>query len=297
VPEGALRVVIQEDAIRAGDRITIKEGMDMGAHVRARGQDFRVGDTVGPRRMRPADLALLASMNIPEVMVARRPVVAIIPTGDELVQPGETPRDDQIIASNAHALKAMAEAEGAKVRLLPIARDNVAALGTVLGLAEGADLIVTIGGASVGDHDLVGKTPGLEHSFWKIAMRPGKPLMFGGMEDMLALGLPGNPASAVVCAHIFLLPLIAALAGEASPLRDRTQSGILGRDLPENDLRAEYMRASLAEGPDGRPVLTPFRAQDSSLTHVLAAAEALVFRAAHAPAAKAGDACRWLTLE
>lgn len=158
VPQGATRVIIQEDVVRIDDRIILKEGLDSGTHIRPLGQDFRAGDSLSPRRLRPNDLALLAAMNIPAVQATRKPVVAIIATGDELVMPGEDPRPDQIIASNSFALKAMVEGEGGHARLLPIARDNEAELTTVLGLAEGVDLIVTIGGASVGDHDLVGKT-------------------------------------------------------------------------------------------------------------------------------------------
>jgi molybdopterin molybdotransferase len=184
VPAGADRIIIQEDAEAQDGTILLKEGLDSGTHIRPQGQDFRAGDSLPPRRLRAADLALLAAMNLPEVTVARRPVVALIATGDELVMPGETPRADQIIASNAFALKAMVEAEGAEARLLPIARDTGAALATVLGLAEGADLVVTIGGASVGDHDLVGRVAdrlGMERAFYRIAMRPGKPLSLSSM--------------------------------------------------------------------------------------------------------------------
>ncbi len=221
VPPGATRVVIQEDVQRDGDRITIGPNADAARHIRPRGADFAAGWTLAPRRLRPADLALLAAMNLATLPCARRPVVALLMTGDELVMPGESPGPGQIVASNGFALKAMAEAEGAEVRLLPIARDSEAALRTVLGLAEGADVIVTVGGASVGDHDLVGRVAadlGLQAAFWKIAMRPGKPLMAGRLFGAAFLGLPGNPVSAIVTGHLFLLPLIRALQGDPAPL-------------------------------------------------------------------------------
>lgn len=297
VPQGAARVVIQEDVIRAGDRITVKPGMDAGLHIRPQGQDFRVGDTVTPRRLRPADLALLASMNVPQVTVARRPVVAIIPTGDELVQPGETPRDDQIIASNGVALKAMAEEAGAVVRLLPIARDNVAALGTVLGLAEGADLIVTIGGASVGDHDLVARVAGdmgFAPAFHKIAMRPGKPLMAGRFGDALLMGLPGNPVSSVACAILFMLPLIRAMQGDPAPL-PKPHRATLAIDTGPTGPRTHYMRARLDPG-DGLPRITPFDRQDSALLSVLAQADALLIRPIGDGPRRAGETVDFLPL-
>mgnify|MGYP001764920222 CR=1 FL=1 len=278
VPEGATRVVIQEDVTAEGRTILLGAGLDGATNIRPMGQDFRAGDSLPPRRLRPADLALLAAMNIDRVTVRRRPVVALIATGDELVMPGETPRPDQIIASNGFALKAMAEAEGAEVRMLPIARDTEAELATVFGLAEGADLIVTIGGASVGDHDLVGKVAGdlgLERAFYKVAMRPGKPLMAGRMMGAAMLGLPGNPVSAIVCGHLFLLPLIRAMLGlsPAHPLRRAT----LGADVDANGSRTHYMRARLSPGP-GLPAITPFDRQDSALLSILSQADALLVR-------------------
>lgn len=279
IPEGATRVVIQEDVVHSGDMITIREGADHGSHIRPAGQDFRAGATVTPRRLRPNDLALLAAMNIPEVPVTRRPVVAIIPTGDELVMPGETPRDDQIIASNSYALAALVEAEGAEARLLPIARDTEEELFTVLSLAEGADLVVTIGGASVGDHDLVGRVAeamGMERAFYKIAMRPGKPLMAGRLRGAPMLGLPGNPVSSIVCGHLFLLPMVRALLGlgENPP---PTARAVLGADIGPTGPRTHYMRARLAPGA-GLPLITPFDRQDSALITILTEADALLIR-------------------
>lgn len=294
VPLGATRVVIQEDVTREADRITVKPGADGGPHIRPLGQDFRAGDSLSPRRLRPNDLALLAAMNIPAVQATRRPVVALVATGDELVMPGEEPAQDQIIASNSFALKAMIEAEGGEARLLPIARDTEAELATVLGLAESADLIVTIGGASVGDHDLVGKVAGLEHSFWKLALRPGKPLMAGRLNGVPMLGLPGNPVSAIICGHLFLLPMIRAMLGNPSPA-PRPRMARLTVDLPANGPRAHYMRARLTPG-DGPPEIAPFDRQDSALLSILGQADALLLRPVNAPACRAGATVPYLPL-
>ncbi|MDQ2067561.1 molybdopterin molybdotransferase MoeA [Xinfangfangia sp. CPCC 101601] len=274
VPAGATGVVIQENIARDGDQITLTDA-ERGSNIRLRGADFPAGATLAPRRLRPADLALLAAMNLPRLPVARRPVLAILMTGDELAMPGETPRPDQIIASNGFALKAMAEAEGAEVRLLPIARDSEASLRQSFALAEGADIITTIGGASVGDHDLVGKIArdlGMAPAFWKIAMRPGKPLMAGRLGHAAMLGLPGNPVSAIVTGHLFLLPLIRAMQGDPAPLPVQAMAR-LTVDLPANGPRSHYMRARLtAEG------ITPFEKQDSSLLTILTEANALLLR-------------------
>ena len=294
VPQGATRVIIQEDVVSLGDRILLKEGLDAATHLRTLGQDFRAGDSLSSRRLRPNDLALLAAMNIPAVQATRRPVVAIIATGDELVMPGEDPAPDQIIASNSFAVKARIEAEGGEARLLPIARDTESELATVLGLAEDADLIVTIGGASVGDHDLVGKTAGLEHSFWKIAMRPGKPLMAGRLNGVPMLGLPGNPVSAIVCGHLFLLPMVRAMLGDPDPA-PQPRRARLAVDLPANGVRAHYMRARLTT-EDGLPGITPFDRQDSALLSILGQADALLIRPVEAPACRAGDTVDYLPL-
>ena len=296
VPAGATRIIIQEDVDAQADVILLKDGLDSGTHIRPLGQDFRAGDSLPPRRLRPNDLALLAAMNLPEVTVACRPVVALIPTGDELVMPGESPRADQIIASNAFALKAMVEAEGAEARLLPIARDTEADLTTVLGLAEGADLVVTIGGASVGDHDLVARVAeslGMERAFYKIAMRPGKPLMAGRLRGVPLLGLPGNPVSAIVCGHLFLLPMLRAMQGlPAAPV---TRRAVLAEAVAENGPRTHYMRARLSAGP-GLPLITPFDRQDSALLRILTEADALLIRPVDDPARTAGDEVEYLPL-
>ena len=293
VPAGATRVVIQEDVTRDGDRITVV-GTDHGTNIRPLGQDFRSGDSLSPRRLRANDLALLAAMNIPTVTVTRRPVVAIIATGDELVMPGETPRADQIIASNGFALKAMVEAEGGEARLLPIARDTVPELAMVLDLAQGADLIVTIGGASVGDHDLIGRIPGLERAFWKIALRPGKPLIAGRLNGVPLLGLPGNPVSAIICGHLFLLPMLRAMLGDGDPA-PRPRQARLAVDLPANGPRTHYMRARLSDGPD-HPLIAPFDRQDSALLSILGQADALLIRPADDGPQPAGQVVPYLPL-
>jgi molybdopterin molybdotransferase len=299
VPTGATSVVMQENTRRDGDEVAITD-TSSGNNIRPQGQDFRIGTRIEPRRLRPVDLALLAAMNIAEVSVARRPVVAILATGDELVMPGEMPRADQIIASNGFALAAMLEAEGAEARMLPIARDTVASLRAAFALAEGADLILTIGGASVGDHDLVGPVArelGLEAAFWKIALRPGKPLMAGRLNGAALIGLPGNPVSAIVCAKLFVLPMIRAMQG----LRDPSPAPLkaeLAVDIEENGPRAHYMRARLArlDHGAGLPQITPFTGQDSALLRLMSEADALLIRPVGDLARKAGERVDYLPL-
>lgn len=294
LPTGADTVVIQEDVRRDGDRMTITDATAAGANVRPAGGDFRTGDQIGAGRViSPSDVALMAAMNVPQVSVARRPVVALIPTGDELVQPGETPGPDQIVASNSYGLHALLTAAGAEVRLLPIARDRIDALETVMRLAEGADLVITIGGASVGDHDLVARAAsgmGMEQSFYKVAMRPGKPLMAGRLGRAAMIGLPGNPVSAMVCGHIFVVPVIRHMQGLGAGPAPRL-TGRLAVDIAENGPREHYMRATL--GPDG---LTPNTRQDSALLSVLSEAGALLIRPPSAPAARAGEPVEYLPL-
>ena len=297
LPAGASRVVIQEDVIRAGDRITIGAPPDHATHIRPRGQDFAAGSTLSPRRLRPADLALLAAMNLAEVAVARRPVVALLATGDELVMPGEVPRDDQIIASNAQALAPLAREAGAILRLMPIARDTMADLAAVLAMTAGADLVVTIGGASVGAHDLVAQAvlaAGGTLDFHKVLLRPGKPLMAGRLRGAALLGLPGNPVSSVVCAHLFMLPLIRAMQGDPNPL-PKPQRARLAVATGPTGPRTHYMRARLSPGPD-LPLIAPFERQDSALLAVLAEADALLIRPLGDGAQPAGALVDYLPL-
>ncbi|WP_299842434.1 gephyrin-like molybdotransferase Glp [uncultured Roseovarius sp.] len=294
VPGGADRVVIQEDVNRKGDRITLTDRLGGGDNIRPLGADFRVGDRLrAPRFLRPSDIALLASMNIAEVSVARRPNVALISTGDELVMPGEDPGPDQIIASNTFGLKALLDGIGARARILPIAGDSRPLLEAAFDLASDADLIVTIGGASVGDHDLVGDVAedlGMQRAFYKIAMRPGKPLMAGRMGDAVMIGLPGNPVSAMVCGHVFLAPVIRAMLGLGAAPSPRL-SARLAEDLPENGPREHYMRAFVRNGE-----ITAETRQDSSLLTVLADANALLIRPAGDSARAAGDTVEYLPI-
>jgi molybdopterin molybdotransferase len=294
VPVGADRVIIQEDVSREGNLITLNRDLDRGPYVRPAGMDFSIGDNVdAPRILGPRDLALIAAMNAGQVTVARRPEVALIATGDELVMPGDTPGPDQIIASNAFGLKAMLEAAGARVRMLPIARDTEESLRTVFDLAEGADLVVTIGGASVGDHDLVAPVAedlGMELSFYKVAMRPGKPLMAGRLGDAAMVGLPGNPVSSLVCGHIFLVPMVRAMLGLGAAPAPRSRAVLL-EDVPVNGPREHYMRSTVE--PAG---LRPLPKQDSALLTILQRANALLLRPVNDPARKAGDTVDYLKL-
>jgi molybdopterin molybdotransferase len=294
VPEGLDRVVIQEDVTRKGDLVTLKRDLDGKDNIRPAGCDFKTGDRIAaPRLLGPADVALLASMNIPDVPVRRSPVVAVIATGDELVMPGETPAPDQIIASNSFGLAAQLEAAGAIARLIPIARDTSASLKTALMLAAEADLIVTIGGASVGDYDLVAPVAaemGMQQSFYKVAMRPGKPLMAGRLKGVPMIGLPGNPVSALVCGTIFVVPVIRAMLGLGAASVPR-QTGRLAAPLEQNGPREHYMRAALS--PEG---LRAFEAQDSSLLSILAQSNALVIRPPHDAPRTAGDEVSYIPI-
>ncbi len=294
VPRGADFVVIQEDIARSGDLITIADVPDGKDNIRPLGADFRAGTALSaPRLLSPRDVALLAAMNLAQVPVTRRPQVALIATGDELVMPGEDPRPDQIIASNSFGLRAMLMDLGADVRMLPIARDTESSLRMAFDLARGADVIVTIGGASVGDHDLVGRVAqdlGIERAFYKVAMRPGKPLMAGRLNGAAMVGLPGNPVSAMVCGHVFLAPMIRAMLGlgRADPA---LRQAVLDSDLPANGPRAHYMRAVIDAGR-----ITAFDNQDSSLLTVLSQANALLVRAPDDPPLRAGAQVGYLPL-
>ena len=296
LPSGAVSVAIQEDILRDGDQIILKTTAKMADNIRPRGQDFALGQALSPRLLRPNDLALLAAMNVPDVTVRRRPIVALMASGDELVMPGETPGPDQIIASNTFALAAMVEAAGGEARMLPIARDSEASLRTVFALTEGADLIVTIGGASVGDHDLVGKVAtdlGLERAFWQIAMRPGKPLMAGKVLGIPMLGLPGNPVSAIVCGHLFMVPMLKAMLG--LPPEPQELSARLGHPQPANGPRDHYMRARLTI-ESGQPTVTAFARQDSALLTILTEANALLIRPKGDGPRGAGDMVNYIAI-
>lgn len=294
LPAGADCVLMQEDSTRAGEFVTIT-ALPAAPYIRPRGHDFSIEDQIlAPRLLDSRTIGLIAAMNAPSVCVARRPRVAIVATGDELVPPGTPPGPGQIICSNNYALAALARAAGAEAQLLPIAPDRPEALRDTLEQAARADLVVTIGGASVGDHDLVGKVAGemgLERAFWKIAMRPGKPLMAGKLGASLMLGLPGNPVSSIVCGMIFMQPLIHAMQG--LPPRDRSIQTALAVELPANGPRLHYMRARLLPG-DRMPLAEPFADQDSGLLSVLSQADGLLIRPAHDAPRKAGDLLSFL---
>lgn len=302
IPNGADAVVIQEDTVADGKRITIKEAAIAGRHIRPAGVDFSEGDVLLRKgtRLTERDLALAAAMNHPQLAVCRRPKVAILATGDELVMPGTTPDRGQIVYSNGYALHALARSEGADTIDLGIVADTLEA--TTAGIRRaresGAEILVTSGGASVGDHDLVQQAlrdEGVAMAFWKIAMRPGKPMMHGRLGAMRVIGLPGNPVSSYVCAFLFLVPLIRALSGR-SVIYHRQERAVLGRDVDANDMRADYLRAYLEMRDDGTLVALPVDHQDSSLLANLAAAQALLVRAPFAPKAEAGSPCEVLRL-
>jgi molybdopterin molybdotransferase len=302
LPPGADTVVIQENAERVGDTVVIAASSGKGRHVRIKGLDFQRGAALlaKGRRLTDRDLALAAAMNHPTVPVHRRPKVAVLATGDELVMPGATPGFGEIVYSNGYATMALARREGCEVADLGIVPDRLPETVAAVRRARdvGADILVTSGGASVGDYDLVQEAlaaEGLALSFWKVALRPGRPMMHGRLVAMHVLGLPGNPVSSYVCAVLFLVPLLRRLAGRAD-VATAIDVARLGCDLPSNDERADYLRATLAPGSDGVPVATPAPVQDSSMLTKLARADCLLIREPHAPAAKAGEPCSIITL-
>ena len=302
LPDGADTVVVQEQTTRDGDLVKIQKASAPARHVRRKGLDFRAGETALPagHHLRPRDLQLVAGMNYPNVPVYGAPKIVMFATGDELVPPGTEPGPGQIVYSNGYALAALAREEGAEVTDLGVVGDRlddtIAAVRKARDLK--ADILVTTGGASVGDYDFVQKAfaaEGMALSFWKIAMRPGRPLMHGRLGATHVLGLPGNPVSSYVCAFLFLLPLVRRMSGR-SDLSAPIESALLGCDLPANDEREDYLRATLAPGKDGT-VATPFPVQDSSMMAPLARADCLLIREAYAPAAIAGSRCRIVKFE
>ncbi len=315
LPDGADSVVLQEDAERRDDQVLIKELPPQKRHVREAGLDFRSGEVLlqSGLRLDSRHIALAAAMGHGTLPVRRRPRVAILATGDELVRAGEPVGPDQITASSLPATAVIVEKAGAEAIDLGIARDTMESLDerVLAARSAGADILVTLGGASVGEHDLVQKAlarQGMELGFWRVALRPGKPLMHGRLGSMLLLGLPGNPVSSLVCTLLFLVPAIRALLGDADAGGDPTEAAILGADLPANGTRQDYMRASLALeefeiGLTQRserlplPVATPHLMQDSSMLSILERSDALLVRPPHAPAAQAGEPCRIIRLD
>jgi molybdopterin molybdotransferase len=299
MPEGADAIVIQEEIRREGERIRLSGGVRAGDNVREAGMDFHAGEALmaAGRRLTPRDVALAAAANHTGLIVRRQARVAILATGDELVAPGGSLGPAQIIASNNFAVAGVVEACGGVAIDLGIAVDELSALTEAVARARDAkaDVLVTLGGASVGDYDLVQQAlvgAGMELGFWRIAMRPGKPLMHGKLGAMRVLGLPGNPTSSMVCTVLFLRPLIRALHGEPDPGGDLGQPARLAVDLPANGPRQDYMRASLSRRVDGILVATPAESQDSSLVKTMARADGLIVRPPHAEPAKAGETCR-----
>lgn len=296
VPPGYDCVAMQENIRRSGDQIEIVEHSPNN-NIRRRGSDFAEGDQIeAGRLLSPIDIGLLAAMNVPTVTVARAPKVAVLAGGDELLRPGTEPAEGQIISSNDLAIAALARATGAEPHILPIARDNEQSLRESFDMARDADLIVTIGGASVGDHDLIGKVAaelGMERSFHRIAMRPGKPLMAGRIGRSAMIGLPGNPVSAIVCGILFMQPLIRRMLG--LPAQSVSRTARLATDLrPEGD-RQHYLRARLSSQPD-LPGIAPYDDQDSAKLLLLSQADALLIRPAHDPARRAGEVVSYLPL-
>lgn len=295
LPDGADSIVIQEHVEAEGDRITIRQAVAAGASVRAAGLDFRTG-TIGltaPRRLTARDLALAAAMNLAWLPVRRRPVVAVLSTGDELVRPGETPAPGQIVDGNGTGLAALVEALGGTALSLGIARDHPdETLAAIRAGADAADVLVTTGGAAEGAHDLVRAALaelGWREAFWKVAMRPGKPVFFGHLGRAHVLGLPGNPVSALVCALVFLHPLLCALLGlpdESAALQD---SARLTLPMPATAGRRDFVRARFGHDETGRPTATPFAVQDSAMLSRLAWADGLIVRPPDAPVAAPGD--------
>jgi len=305
IPPGADSILLQEDATRDGDEVRVNEAVTANRHIRRAGQDFAAGDTVVAtgRRMTARDVGLAAAANHPWIPVHRRPRIAILATGDEIALPGEPIPQGGIVSSNSHALAALVRAAGGHPVVLPVARDDIATIGATADAVLGMDLLVTTGGASVGDHDLVIESlrqRGMTLDFWQIAMRPGKPLLFGQLGQPPAavpvLGLPGNPVSALVCGVVFLVPAISRMLGlPGEP--PATEPAILGAALAANDRRADHLRATLTRGTHVESIATPFPVQDSAMLQRLARADALILRAPHAPALPKGAEVAVIRLE
>ena len=304
VPYGADTIVLQEHVTRAAGVITPTTDKDRLRHIRKAGLDFNKGDALIAKglRLSPQTIALAAAMGHAEIPVARRPKVAILANGDELVAPGEPCGPDQIIASNQFALAGITQQAGGEALSLGIAPDDHEALSSAVqsAIRQQANILVTLGGASVGDHDLIRpvlEREGMTLGFWKIAMRPGKPLIFGSLGPMLVLGLPGNPVSSIICAKLFLVPLIERMLGLPAPQGDGTEPAILGTDLPENDMRQDYLRSTLMRDPHSEQwVASPFTQQDSSMLRLISHAQALIVRKPFALPARKGELCRILRL-
>lgn len=295
VPDGANLVLMQEDVEADKKFIIVKENFDKKSNIRLEGSDFTKGYKVKtPLILGAKEISLLAAMNFAHLSVRKKPTVAIISTGDELVFPGESPKADQIIASNAYGIAALCKEFGAEPRILPIAQDNLKSIEYIIGLAQDADLIITIGGASVGKYDLINEATnnfGVDKSFHKVAMRPGKPLMAGKINETALVGLPGNPVSALVCGYVFIKPMIRAMLGLEKKSAPRLMAPC-STSLPKNGPREHYMRAVLL--PNG--YLEPVENQDSARLALLCDSDALLIRAAHAEAIPATTQCEYIKI-
>ena len=300
VPDGADAIVIQENTDSDGITVTVKESSPAGHYIRPAGLDFRTGDVIlrAGDALTARNVGMAAAMNTPWLSVHRKPRIAILATGNEIVMPGDPIGPNQIVSSNSLALAAMIEASGAEPILLGIAPDESNELSAMAAAAHGADMLVTTGGASVGDHDLIQSVlgdNGLEVDFWKIAMRPGKPLIFGDIKGTPLLGLPGNPVSTLVCGIIFLIPALQKMLGQ-SERESSLETAILAVDLAQNDQREDYLRARLSYDDSGTRMATPFSKQDSSMLSRLVQADCLLVRPPNAPAAKTGSAVEILPM-
>ena len=302
VPEGADAIVIQENTEQADETVRVVDGKaPAGRFIRPAGLDFATGDVLLPRGkvLTARDVGLSAAMNVPWLSVYRKPRISILATGDEIVMPGDPIGRDQIVSSNALSLAAFITAQGGAPLDLGIAPDEEDGLRALAAGARGSDILVTTGGASVGDHDLVQSVLGdigLEVDFWRIAMRPGKPLMFGRIDGTFLIGLPGNPVSSLVCAIMFLAPAIRRMLGTDNLLPE-TGMARLGTDLTENDEREDYLRASLSRNENGDVIATPYGKQDSSMFATIARADALLIRKPFAAAAKSGTPVEFIPLK
>lgn len=302
IPNGADAILIQEDAERAKNQVHVKEPVKAGTYIRPAGLDFSEGDILFQpgKRLTARDIGLIAAMNIPWLHVARKPRVAILSTGDEVVMPGDPIGPNQIVSSNGLSLAAIVKAAGGDPVLLGVAPDRGEDLKKMAAGAKGSDILVTTGGASVGEHDLVQSAlgdAGLEIDFWRIAMRPGKPLMVGKFHDALMLGLPGNPVSTVVCALLFLIPALHHMLGQTTPEPGLSYvSAKLTEPLSENDRRQDYLRSTLTLSDTGERLVTPFMKQDSSMMRLLQMSDCLIERPPHAAPLEAGSMVKCLEL-
>ncbi|MBO1324084.1 molybdopterin molybdotransferase MoeA [Acetobacter sp. TBRC 12305] len=302
IPDGADTIIIQENVVREGDRITLSQPGKPGQFIRARGQDFDRGDVLvrAGRRLGARDIGLAAAGGHVWLPTARRPRVGVLATGDEITLPGDPIAEDGVFNSAAFMVSAFLDQAGAEAIMLPVARDNTASLAQSLAHARQMDMLVTIGGASVGTYDLVRSAldeVGLALDFWKIAMRPGKPLLSGRLGNTPVIGLPGNPVAAFVCSVVFVVPAIQAMMGMHVSPQPQTEAAILASAVRENDERQDFLRATLCEDPQGGlPRVTPFARQDSAQLNILAQSQALVLRPPHAPAQDAGTMCHMIRL-